>query len=69
MAINVNVQYNGGFLPDIILLTQCYLHRGTCLNAMKRFCICSLGSHLNVLKFFPHNRGMLRRSRCVLIFL
>ena len=42
MAINVNVQYNGGFLPDIILLTQCYLHRGTCLNAMKRFCICSL---------------------------
>ena len=39
---NVNVQYNGGLLPDIILLTQCYLHRGTCLNAMKRFCICSL---------------------------
>ena len=31
MVINVNnVQYNGGFLPDIILLTQCYLHRGTC---------------------------------------
>ena len=42
MAINVNVQYNGGFLPDIILWTQCYLHRETCLNAMKRFCICSL---------------------------
>ena len=42
MAINVNVQYNGGFLPDIMLWTQCYLHRGTCLNAMKRFCICSL---------------------------
>ena len=43
MAINVNVQYTDGFLPDIILLTQCYLHRGrTCLNALKRFCICSL---------------------------
>ena len=43
MAINVNVLYNGGFHPDIILWTQCYLHhRGTCLNAMKRFCICSL---------------------------
>ena len=42
MAINVNVQYSGGFLPDIILCTQCYLHRGSCLNAMKRFCICSL---------------------------
>ena len=26
MAINVNVQYNGGLLPDIILLTQCYFH-------------------------------------------
>ena len=35
MAINVNVQDNGGFLPDIILLIQCYLHRGTCLNAME----------------------------------
>ena len=41
MAINVSVQYNGGLLPDIILLTQCYHHRGTCLNAMKRFCICN----------------------------
>ena len=40
--INVGVQYNGGLLPDIILLTQCYYHRGTRLNAMKRFCICSL---------------------------
>ena len=24
MAINVSVKYNGGLLPDIILLTQCY---------------------------------------------
>ena len=23
MAINVSVQYNGGLLPDIILLTRC----------------------------------------------
>ena len=29
MAITVNVQDNGGLLPDIILLTQCYFHRGT----------------------------------------
>ena len=29
MAINVSVQYNGGLLPDIILLIQCYYHRGT----------------------------------------
>ena len=37
MAINVNVQFNGGLLPDIILLTHCYFHRGTRLNAMERF--------------------------------
>ena len=36
MAINVvSVQSNGGLLPDITLLTQCYHHRGTHLNAMK----------------------------------
>ena len=28
MAINVSVQYNGRVLPDMILLTQCYYHRG-----------------------------------------
>ena len=37
MAINISVQYNGGFLPDIILLTLCYYHRGIRLNVM-RFC-------------------------------
>ena len=39
MAINVSVQYNGGFLPDIILLTQGYYHRGTGLNTMLWLCI------------------------------
>ena len=42
MAMNISVQYNGGLLPDIILLSHCYYHRGTRLNAMKRFCLCSL---------------------------
>ena len=38
MAIDASVQHNGGFLPGIILLTQCYYHnRGTRLNAMKSF--------------------------------
>ena len=38
MAIIVSVQHkNGGFLTGIILLTQCHYHRGTRLNAMKRF--------------------------------
>ena len=36
MVINVSVQYNGGFLPDIILLTQGSYHWGTrlLLNTM-----------------------------------
>ena len=43
VGLNVRVQYNSGFLPDIILLlTQGYYHRGTHLNARNRFCICSL---------------------------
>ena len=42
MAINVSVQYNDGFLPDMIMLTLCYYHRGTQLNAIKMFCLCSL---------------------------
>ena len=54
MAINISVQYNGGLLPDIILLTQCYYQRGIRLNTMKSFfCLCSLLSHLNDLTFFP----------------
>ena len=54
MAINISVQYTGGLLPDIILLTQCYYHRGTLLNTIKVFRVCSLWSHLiNVLTFFP----------------
>ena len=39
VAINVSVQYNGGLLTDIILLTQCSYHRGTRFNTMKKFCI------------------------------
>ena len=42
MVINISVQYNGGFLPDITLLTQGYLHRDIRLNTMKKLCICSL---------------------------
>ena len=29
---SVSLQYNGGLLPDIMLLTQCYYHRRTRLN-------------------------------------
>ena len=45
MAINnVSVQHNGGFLLGILLFVDpmCYYDEGTRLNAMKRFCICSV---------------------------
>ena len=42
MAINISIQYNGGLLPDIILLNHGYYHRGTRLNDMNRFCFYSL---------------------------
>ena len=60
MTINVSVQYDDGFLPDIILFTLCYYHRGARLYAMISFCPCSLCSHLNVLSIFTPDRGMLR---------
>ena len=34
MEINISVQYDGEFLPDIMLLTQGYYHWGTRLNTM-----------------------------------
>ena len=70
MAINISVQYNGGLLPDIILLTQCYYHRGTRLNAMKKE-VLYLQPMIPPKRFdiLPPDWGMLRRSRRVLIFL
>ena len=41
MVIDIGVQYNGGFLP-IIMLTQGYYHWGTRLNTMQWLCIYSL---------------------------
>ena len=64
MAINnVSAQYNGGLLPDIILLTQSYHHRGIRLNAMKKFCI-YLQPMIPPKRFdiFPPDWEMLRRS-------
>ena len=34
IVMNISVQYNGRFLPDIILLIQGYYHWGTRLNTM-----------------------------------
>ena len=40
MVINISVQYNGGLLPDIILLTHGYYHWGTRLNTMYAQWLC-----------------------------
>ena len=42
MVINISVQYNGGLLPDIKLLTQGYYQWGTRLNTMQWLCTYSL---------------------------
>ena len=42
MVINISVQYNGEFLPDVILLTQGYYHRGTRLNTIAWLCLYSI---------------------------
>ena len=47
MVINVSVQYNGGLLPDIILLTLCDCI-GNPFNTMKNFCLYSRYSHINL---------------------
>ena len=49
-----SVQYNGWFLPDIMLLTLCYQHWGNQLYPIESFCLLySQFSHLNVLTFSP----------------
>ena len=54
MAIDVSVQYNGGLLRDIILLTLCdYGTLGNPLDTMKSSCPYSQCSHLNILTIFP----------------
>ena len=49
---NVSVQYNGGLLPDIILSTRCS-YIGNPFDTMKRFCLYSQCSHLNLQTLFP----------------
>ena len=63
MAINnVSVQCNGELLPGIILLPQCYYHRGTRLNAIKRFCILQPTIPPKRFDIFPPDGGRFRRS-------
>ena len=69
MAIDVSVQHNGGFLLGIILLTQCYNHWGNPFKCHEE--VLYLQSMIPPKRFdiFPPDWWMLRRSRCVQIFL
>ena len=58
MAINVSVSYNDGFLPYMILLSQCYYHWGTRLNAVRGFVMIP-PKHFDI---FSLDWGMLKRS-------
>ena len=51
MAINVSVQYSGGFLPDIILLTQgCYTFGEPISNAMEEVVYLFVAYETKILK-------------------
>ena len=68
--ISVNVQYNGGFLPDIILTVDPKLSAsGNLFKCHEEVLYLQPLIPPKRFDFFPPNRGMLRRSRCVLIFL
>ena len=57
----VTEQYNRGLLPDIILLTQCYYHRGTRLNVMEMFCLCRLIAMIPPTKRFGFQAAIKKR--------
>ena len=69
MAINVSVQHNNGFSPGIILLIQCYYHRETRFKCHEEVFYVWPMIPSKRFDIFPPDWGMLRRSRCVQIFL
>ena len=69
MAINVSVQYNGGLLPDIILLDPMLLPSGNPFKCHEEVFYLQPMIPPKRFDIFPPDCGMLRRSRRVLIFL
>ena len=60
----VNLQHNDRFLPDILLLTLCYYHRGIQLNPIKSFDPCSQCPQDVLVCSFVHQLQPMSR-RCV----
>ena len=69
MAINVSVQYNGGLLPDIYTVDPKLLPSGNPFKCHEEVLILQPMMPPRRFDIFPPDWGMLRRSRCVLIFL
>ena len=71
MAFSVSsVQHNGGFLPGIILLTQCFDHRGTRLKMPWRgFVFAAYDPTWTFWHFCPWPGDAQKVYRCVQIFL
>ena len=69
MAINVSVQYNGGFLPDIILLTDPMIpSSGNPFKCHEEVLYLQPMIPRKRFDMFPPDWGMLRRSRHVFRF-
>ena len=63
-------QHNRGFLPGIILLLiQCYYHRGNPFKCHEEALYLQPMIPPKRVDMFPPDWGMLKRSRCVQIFL
>ena len=69
MAIDASVQYNGGLLTDIILLTQCYYQSPNPFKCHEDVLFLPPMILRTRFDIFPPVWDMLRRSRCVHIFL
>ena len=69
MAINVSVQYNGGFLPDIITIDPMVLPSRNPFNCHEEVLYLQSMIPLKRFDIFHPDWGMLRRSTRVQIFL
>ena len=69
MAINVSVQHNGGFLPGIIVVDPMLQPLGNPLKCHEEVLYLQPMIPPKRFDLFPPDWGMLRRSRCVQIFL
>ena len=69
MAVNVSAHHDGGFLPGTILLTPMLLPSGNPFKCHEKALYQKLMFPPKRFDIFPPDCGMLRRPRCVQVFL